>query len=276
MAARGIVSAPLPPAPSGYQTHRYQVGVDGRLLGLFYDGSRGLIAAAVGAGWRPIAHFPFSDYCVFDVAPDDCCVVARTGNDGGDNALVLKDGIQVGTFDAGDGLNHLQCDARGGIWTGYYDVGVFGKTIGRHGIVRFERDGAVASYYAGQIVDCYALNVAREHTWSCWDTSFPVVRLDDNCAEERWTNGLIDGVDAIAVSEPYVVLAGGYPPHRNRIALVELHLDHVRLVGEFDALSAIGANLEGAWFVARNDRLYVVDDTTFLSIPVSHFASQQT
>jgi len=237
MAARGITSTPLPPPPDGYYSDRYQVGVDGRLLGLFstFDtksavrrfraaqksnpavslenipaGAEGVLAVAVGTGWRPLVSFPFSTYAyAFDTAPDGCCVIARRRCEPDEaNATVFLGGAEIARFHAGDGINHLQCDNRGGVWTGYFDEGVFGDTIGRYGIVRFTRHGEVASYQAGDIADCYALNVARDATWSCWYSDFPLVTLDDNCSEQRWSNNLASGVSAVAVSSPYALLVG--------------------------------------------------------------------
>ncbi len=298
MAARGITSTPLPPPPDGYHVDGYQVGVDGRLFGLFstFDtagarrrwrkaidvdesvslesvppGSDGFVALAVGAGWRSLASFPFQAYGhAFDVAPDGVCIVARRQCDAGEaNASVFSDGAKVAEFHVGSAINHLQCDDRGGIWTGYTDE-AWGETF--VGIVRFARNGEVSSRYAGDMVDCYALNVGRDATWSCWHSNFPLVRLDDNCSEERWSNDLAAGVSAVAVSGSHALLVGGYDD-RNRLTLARMHLGQLRLLRAFDARETLGVDLSKAWFTGRNDSLHVVDEDRWHAVPVGHFVA---
>jgi hypothetical protein len=295
MAARGITSVPLPPPPDGYYADRYQVGVDGRLFGLFstFDtkgavrrfrtaqksnpavylenipaGAEGLVAVAVGAGWRPLVSFPFTTYAyVFDVAPDDFCVVARRDCRTVEaSASAFLDGVKVLDFYAGDAITDLQCDSRNGIWTCYSDE-AFGNTLS--GIVRFSRDGAVSSYLTGDVMDCYALNAGRDATWACWHTDFPLIRLDDNCAEQRWSNDIAHGVHAVAVAPPYALLVSPYDD-RNKLALVRLHGDRVHLVQSFDAPGLLGEDLRQAWFTARNDCLFVAGAARVHTLPVSH------
>ena len=299
MVARGIKRFRVPPPPDGYCLLRFQVGVDGRFGALFSTldtnaawrnaidtrqrlptipaTAQGLVALSHGHGWREIARFPLQSYhYAFDFAPDDFCIVAdvRCGRDDL-NAVTYVAGKKGRVFHAGDGINHLQCDDRGGLWVGYFDEGVFGNTIASHGIVRFTRDGEISSYLASiTLDDCYSLNVGTAATWSCWYTGFPVVRLDDNCAEQRWSNDLLAGISAIAVSEPHVLLISGYPPERNRIVLGEFHLGGVRQVAAFDAREALGVDLEKVWFTARNDCFYVVNGDELLIAPISWFAER--
>lgn len=276
MAARGITSTPLAPPPDGYGVDRYQVGVDGRLLALFsaLDTeaaiAKGLLAVAVGAGWRPLASFPFAVHdTVYDATPDGCYVIARLGSRSGEaNASVYFDGAKVGAFHAGDFVNHLQCDGRGGIWIGYYDQ-AFGQAL--CGIVRFAASGEVLSRHAG-VFDCYALNVGRDVSWSCWDIGFPLGRLDDNCSGPQWVNDLASGVNAVAVSPPYALLVGSYDDC-NRLTLVEMLGDGLKLVHVFDAKSVPGVDLAEAWFTARNDCVFIVDAERAYTVPVSHFVA---
>jgi len=274
MAARGITSTPLPPPPNGYRADGYQVGVDGRLLALFsaLDTeaaiAKGLLAVAVGAGWRPLASFPFAVHdTAFDATPDGCCVIAQLGSRSGEaNTSVYFDGAKVGAFHAGDFVNHLQCDGRGGIWIGYYDQ-AFGQAFS--GIVRFAASGEVLSRHAG-VFDCYALNVGRDVSWSCWDMGFPLGRLDDNCSGPQWVNDFAPGVDAVAVSPPYALLVGGYDAD-NKLTLAEMRGDRLQLTQTFDARDVLGVDLKQAWFTARNDCLFVVGAGRAYTVPVSHF-----
>lgn len=74
-------------------------------------------------------------------------------------------------FLLGDGISHVQSDANGNIWTGYFDEGVFGNygwatPAGAAGLSCFTKSGEKIWGYeapAGfdQIDDCDALNVAR-------------------------------------------------------------------------------------------------------------------
>jgi hypothetical protein len=280
MAARGITSTPLAPPPDGYRVDRYQVGVDGRLLALFsaLDNesaiAKGLLAVAVGAGWRPLASFPFAVHdTAFDATPDGCCVIARLGRRSGEaNTSVYFDGAKVGAFHAGDFVLHLQCDGRGGIWIGYHDQ-AFGISD-LSGIVRFSVSGEILSRSADLVVDCYALNVGRDATWSCWYSGFPLVRLDDNCSGQQWTNALASGVSAVAVSPPYALLVGCYDDC-NRLTLAEMVRDGLKLVHVFDAKSVLGVDLAEAWFTARNDCLFVVGGGRAYTVPVSHFVGAE-
>ena len=100
--------------------------------------------------------------------------------------------------------------------------------------MRFSRDGVVSSYVAGDVMDCYALNVGCDATWACWYTDFPLIRLDDNCAEQQWSNDIAHGVHAVAVAPPYALLVGPYD-ERNKLALVKLHENRLDLLRAFDA-----------------------------------------
>ncbi len=301
MPGRKVTATALPTTPDGYYLQRLQAGVDGRLLGLFstfdtwaaalrYRESRaahpdrlpepiprdseGLICAAIDADWRPLARFAFTSYTyAFDAVGDDLCVVARRRCEAGEeNALVFSGAGQARAFHAGDAIKHLQCDGRGGIWAGYMDEGVFGNTVGRHGIVRFALDGTVAAAYNDpQIADCYALNVSRNETWACTYTDFPIVKLDDAFAEQRWTNDVASGVSAIAVAEPYVLLVGGYQDKRGALNLVRLQGGAVCHVATMDAREVLGADIDGTLVAARNDCLFVADPESWRRFPMSYF-----
>jgi hypothetical protein len=159
------------------------------------------------------------------------------------NAVIYDDAGQVVRESTlGDGIEHVQVTASGHIWVGYFDEGIFGnygwagpgpEPLGSAGLVRFgpdlkpqwsfPTDGAVAA----DICDCYALNVTDHDVWTCYYTDFPVVRVRDGVVTAWRTT--VDGARALAVDRTTVAFVGGYGKDADRVLLVELADDHVRV-----------------------------------------------
>lgn len=139
------------------------------------------------------------------------------------NALLLAaDGSIERTGTVGDGVEHLVVDAEGGIWTGYFDEGIFGnfgwgypgpEPLGAPGIVKWSpqfepvwRYQAVADYW---LADCYALNVAAGQVWACPYVDFPVIDIREE-STRIWPTEGVSGPRGLVVADDVVGIIGDY------------------------------------------------------------------
>jgi len=174
-------------------------------------------------------------------------------------------------FALGDGIEELQTTASGDIWASYFDEGVFGRTIGAAGLVRFDGQGVPTYEFQpseglDRISDCYALNVeSAETVWFYYYTPFLLVRLRNEAINGFWHTDL-EGARAFAVSGNRVVMHAGRYRHDWRLlqlnenATVE-NLGPVEFVDpDGTRLSDYLARARGPliWFV-RNSMVYRVD-----------------
>ncbi|HRK64687.1 MAG TPA: hypothetical protein PLN53_09855 [Terricaulis sp.] len=256
----------LPDAPPGFFTWRYQVGIDGRVSALFGTFARhrarapGDAACAIAVlehgAWREIASFPFRGTgCAWDVAPDDWCIVAATRSASSEpNATTFSHAGAVATFPLGDAIEHVQCDAANGFWVGYFD-----ESRDPNGLARFLRNGEREFGYAGHILDCYSLNVARDAIWTCPYTDFQIVSMSLKGELREWGNASITGATALAVHGDRVALIGGYEGNRGRIALLELTDHYTELVGRTQLSDVFPGLAEEAQIVARGNCIYAIE-----------------
>jgi hypothetical protein len=105
---------------------------------------------------------------------------------GGRTTIYDKRGAVRSTLDLGDASEDLQATPGGMIWVSYFDEGVFGKGIGRQGLVCFNSVGDPVFKYGEfaeqnalpMIADCYAMNVDRAgEVWINYYTDFPLGRV---------------------------------------------------------------------------------------------------
>lgn len=163
------------------------------------------------------------------------------------NACILDpDGTVAGRMCLGDGIAHLQCDAEGRIWVGYFDEGVYGNNgwgdqgapdpIGAGGLIAFTPGGTALWRWFDQpgpsIDDCYALNVGRDGIWSCFYSAFPLLRVSPGLDSRLWANG-VRGASLVAADGDHAILLGGYPPDRERLALLRLGAEAAEVVATF-------------------------------------------
>jgi len=112
----------------------------------------------------------------------------------------------------GDAIAHLLVDSTGGIWTGYFDEGVFGGgEYARHGLARFGPDLSLVWSYPpdtgfGSISDCYALNVDGDIAWAYYYTDFPIVKVGPD-EVNGWTTSVL-GAKALIVRDNKAALVG--------------------------------------------------------------------
>ncbi|KQV75152.1 hypothetical protein ASC61_09130 [Aeromicrobium sp. Root344] len=194
-----------------------------------------------------------------------------------DNAYVYaSDGSLELAGCLGDGIEHVQTSADGGIWVGYFDEGIFGndgwgspgpEPIGSAGIVRFSSDLQVRWEYPAQqqesIDDCYALNVTGGDVWACPYSSFDVVRIRDG-AVRRWVND-VTGATAIVVSGDSVALFGGYQD-RDRLVVGSLGDDELDVQATGRLTMPDGRRLpEDTFVVGRGAELHALVGSDWFS-----------
>ena len=246
-----VLKAKLPPVQAGWFDYRYSILADGSLavLRATYDVRSALrerhammAAATVGQPLPPLcpegtmarlsvfdgtaetAGFEFeleSSHPLFDRLDDRrWLVVAAPWMDGGPNARIFDNqGSVERRFCLGDGIEHLQCDARRNIWVGYFDEGVFGNddwtpdtalVEARLGINRFDEHGRMSWAYPNEdLADCYAMNVTPEAVWACYYPYFPILRIGWDGSSRLWENST-KGAHLLAVDGADVVLLGLY------------------------------------------------------------------
>lgn len=114
---------------------------------------------------------------------------------GGKATLHDAQGAVRRTLDLGDASEDLQTTAEGRIWVSYFDEGVFGRGIGRQGLVCFDHEGSPVFQYADyaeqhdlpMVADCYAMNVDQTGSvWINYYMDFPLVQLCNFKAERVW------------------------------------------------------------------------------------------
>jgi hypothetical protein len=117
------------------------------------------------------------------------------------NAHVLDhDAKHLYSFNAGDGIEHIQATTGGEIWVGYFDEGVFGEgELSHSGLVCLSDTGAPLMRFWEDIAepnhlpsidDCYALNVADEGVWVSYYSAFPLVKLRSKTLLRAWVDCL--------------------------------------------------------------------------------------
>jgi hypothetical protein len=219
----------------------------------------------------------------FDRLPDGRWIVAYTRCPVGmKNARVIHPaGRVLDQLCLGDGIAHLQCDAEGGIWVGYFDEGVYGNfgwggpgqpaPQGASGINRFDDAGRITWTYDSlgpRIDDCYAMNVGPDGTWLYFYSDFPLMRVQPDGRYRFWQNRAITGARVLAVEGDDVVLLGGYRENRNRGALLHLGIDQADLGCQFELGGAKGTPTPARFSAARGNEMHFVYDEAWYRITV--------
>ena len=208
-----------------------------RLLELCTAGTAGIWIAA-SAGWIRGPSFPLETaFPKFDRFSDGRWLVVASRSGGEADARVLApDGVVLNRLMLGDGIEHVAIDAEDRVWVAWFDEGVVGNNVWQvpgqerppssNGVACFAADGIllflpVWPAEAGDIVDCYALNVVGPRAWACPYTEFPLVHFVPG-EPARWWRTHNRGLKAVAVDGNHALLAGGYLKEANRLVLVEL------------------------------------------------------
>jgi hypothetical protein len=302
------------PRPVGFKTASISVGLSGDVIRLLAnEGSADALVARVeqpGWGSFPKTHTDKEYSSIFSVSgysgsretrmfgltatfpqiemlPDgEILVVASrcSRNPDGSHEMNAKvydqDGRQAREFLLGDGINHVQTDAEGCIWVGYFDEGVFGNfgwqyaggPFGAAGLSCFNKSGQKMWDYEppegfDHIADCYALNVSSSGVWSHYYTGFPIARIDSNWRVRCW-NTDFSGGRTFAVGNNKVLLYGGYSDRRTACNLLSLEDRNARLVAEVSLVLPREIDMTKDIVIGRDKGLHVFlgDDWYVFSI----------
>lgn len=285
------------------------IGPDGELTSLWsdpsgLDASTGMLETPNGVRFpRSVAERPTSCTVLSSAAPGDLTTVSvevanplvqplpegrllltavrcRYAPDGpAHNAAVYDaagDLAQTGVL--GDGIAHLATTRAGGIWTAYFDEGVYGNfgwggqrgpaPLGSYGIVEFDGNSLDPRWRfpsgtgAPAIDDCYALNVTDDAVMACYYADFPLVRIAGGNVEACPTD--LSGVSNVLFDGATVALIGGYGEDRGRVVIGTVEDGRFRPRG----LTRMARPSSGQRFrsFARGDELHLVSETEWRKI----------
>lgn len=222
-----------------------------------------------------------SPFPIIDQFPDGRWLVSYARSDGKARTRVLdQTGAEIRRFELGDGIEHLKIDENGLIWVGWFDEGIFGNDNWNYpghrwppssnGIAAFNSEGElIRKASIESIADCYALNVFDEEVWACTYTDFPIWQMIGK--EENLWNSKLSGTKAIAISNPYVIAAGGYRDKLNRLVVLRLENDEVVTIGVWQIPQIRNENSEVLLLDGRADQLHLVSDENWYRWTVSQF-----
>jgi hypothetical protein len=197
------------------------------------------------------------------------------------NAKVFgQDGQETSAFLLGDGINHVQTDARGNIWVGYFDEGVYGnfgwqhdgRPLGAAGFSCFSRNGQRMWDFEppegfDHISDCYAVNVSSTGAWIYYYTEFAIAFIDSDWRVRAWKTQTF-GARTFAVGNERVLLYGGYSGRRTSCSLLKIENGAAELIGEVSLVLPKEVDLTKATVIGRDRKLHVFsnDDWYVFSI----------
>lgn len=145
-----------------------------------------------------------------------------------------KAGNLVSKLVLGDGINKVQTDKDGFIWTSYFDEGIFGNygwepsnAIGASGLVKWNDRGEVVYEYTpnhselDSICDCYTMNIVNENElWISYYTQFPLVKISNLTVTDYWLHDL-GSISNLLVNGNKLLVSAGYG-NANVFSLLEL------------------------------------------------------
>lgn len=169
--------------------------------------------------------FPFDGVGPYDRLPNGDWAIASGVEE--TLRILSREGHLVRRFDVGNSLGHLQCASDGSIWAGYWDQ-ADGPLLG---IVKFSSQGEVV-WQDSAPLDCEALNVSRDRTWTYCYPELAIVDIDQDLRVRTRACGFA-GATALAVDGEMALLASGYEGERGRVVLLKLHDDSVEVIEEF-------------------------------------------
>lgn len=180
--------------------------------------------------------------------------------------LYSFDGGFQGEILLGDGIQGLQVNGEGVIWTSYFDEGVIGNfgwhdPIGKSGLLAWDVSGELKYEYTpsqglGRILDCYALNLETDQiTWFYYYTEFQLVKIKDYKVVDYW-NIPVTGSDSFAVFRGFALFRGGYDDEEN-LYLLHLKENHVAKMLYKIQLTNV-STLDR--ITARGDTMYILSE----------------
>jgi hypothetical protein len=203
----------------------------------------------------------------------------RGPNDYDLNACILSEkGELVRQFLLGDGIQDVQVDKAGNIWTSFFDEGVFGNfgwrtPVGAPGLILWDAHGNRLYQFVPppgleSICDCYAINVtsARE-IWVYYYTEFPLVRLWDRTPSGVWS-GLTAGSSAFAVLRGNALFTGGYKDRETYYLYTVQEQKSPKLCSKIMLETMEGQAIHADRQVGRFDCLYVLSGICIYKVTV--------
>ncbi|RDI41065.1 hypothetical protein [Falsibacillus pallidus] len=163
---------------------------------------------------------PLGDYWLL-VSP-------RVNSDRMHNGFIYdKNSNLINSFNMGDGISDVQTSKNGDIWTSYFDEGVFGKSIGKSGLLCFDSEGTPLFDFAKFtqnptnntipfIDDCYAMNVCSNNTiYLYYYLDFPLLALHNKTDFELFNQKQMNeppivGSHAFSIWKEHILFAHGY------------------------------------------------------------------
>jgi hypothetical protein len=228
---------------------------------------------------RFLLEAPFPE---FDQAEDGTWAVASARCKPGmaNLKLLSSDGIEIRRFPVGDGIEHIQFDANGDLWVGYFDEGIFGNDdwvlpdhefpLPCHGLVRFDRGGRVLwTLGDSSMADCYALNVCRDKVWTYYYTDFPILEIDIRTGKIiRRETGLAGG-NCLAVDDRHALLAGENGAAGVRLVLLRLEGGTARAIATADFAPSDSRAARPQLRAGRSDTIHFIADGVWSKITVA-------
>lgn len=195
-----------------------------------------------------------------------------------------REGVLKRELVLGDGIESTQATSRGEVWTSFFDEGVFGNygwtdPIGASGLVAWDATGKMLYEFepggnAGDISDCYALNVASDDdVWCYYYTDFPLVHLHKRRIASTWSVP-VQGSHAFAVDGNCALFAGAY---REREAFKLLRLQdggRASAVRTFGVVNATGETIRPERTVGRGGYLYLLSEGQLYRLGVRDVLAQ--
>ncbi|MCL8013596.1 hypothetical protein [Streptomyces sp. AS02] len=169
------------------------------------------------------------------------------------------------TFRVGDAIEHLLADESGDLWVGYFDEGIYGDDeLSRPGLRRWSLSGEPLWTYrraqdAGEISDCYALNVHRRTVWACPYQRFPVLEIGRD-GGMRVRQNSVQGAKGFVVHADRLVFFGGYGADHDRLVDCRLTEQTVETLTEGRLSRPDGGALGRRRVVSRGPRLYIQEE----------------
>jgi hypothetical protein len=191
------------------------------------------------------------------------------------NAFVQNEsGTTEKTFHLGDGIDDVQVASDLSIWVGYFDEGVFGRSVGTAGLARFSEKGDLQFDFNASserlqlpyIADCYAFNVARDGVYAYYYTDFPLIRISEDKAA-KICQVPISGSHAFAVAGDRALFIGSY---NSRVAMYSVYLPSGK-VDEYRPVNQDGEIIALSCAAGRGSVLYIAAGCTLYLVDISHW-----
>jgi hypothetical protein len=234
-----------------------------------FDGKKERHVTTVRVGGSPtVAMTPDGDWVIS---------ISSWNKDVPEGLLVDQRGRTIRQIKFGIGVEHLRCARDGIIWAGYGDVGVYaseyhGKSlVSRGGVVQFSKEGMpLWSLHDENSVrvtcdHCYALTIEGSQAWTYTYSSWSIGSYGSKrCGE--WRNR-ISFADALAVHGDHVVLSGNYGEGPDRLVLLRLMNNRVRVLRTWK-LEPRPAGRENSYAQGNGDTLHIVHSGRWRRIKV--------